>query len=148
MLFSFNESISKKVAVKLVTRKVIHTHSLTRKEQKAETAKEIRTIREASIMLLLDHPYIAKFYEMVLIDNFYYLFMEYVDGGQMLDYIIAHGRLKERQARQFSRQIASALGKLELLDFLYWALIRYFFFTSDYCHRNSIVHRGACHLNQ
>lgn len=38
----------------------------------------------------------------------------------MLDYIISHGKLKEKQARKFSRQIASAL---------------------DYCHRNSIVHR-------
>lgn len=38
----------------------------------------------------------------------------------MLDYIISHGRLKEKQARKFARQIASAL---------------------DYCHRNSIVHR-------
>lgn len=38
----------------------------------------------------------------------------------MLDYIISHGRLKEKQARKFGRQIASAL---------------------DHCHRNSIVHR-------
>lgn len=38
----------------------------------------------------------------------------------MLDYIISHGKLKEKQARKFSRQISSAL---------------------DYCHRNSIVHR-------
>lgn len=62
-------------------------------------------------MLLLDHPFIARLDEMVLVDNFYYLFMEYVDGGQLLDYIISHGKLKERQARQFARQIASALGK-------------------------------------
>ena len=52
-------------------------------------------------------------------DHWYMLF-EYVNGGQMLDYVISHGRLKEKQARKFSRQIASAL---------------------DYCHRNSIVHR-------
>ena len=38
----------------------------------------------------------------------------------MLDFIISHGRLKEKQARKFGRQIASAL---------------------DYCHKNSIVHR-------
>lgn len=38
----------------------------------------------------------------------------------MLDYIISHGRLRERAARKFARQIGSAL---------------------DYCHRNSIVHR-------
>jgi serine/threonine protein kinase len=48
---------------------------------------------------------------MDLIDNFYYLFMEYVDGGQLLDYIISHGRLKETQARRIARQIASAIGK-------------------------------------
>lgn len=99
------------IAVKIITRKPINSQLLRAKERKAETAKEIRTIREASIMLLLDHPYIAKVYEMALIDNFYYIFMEYVDGGQMLDYIIAHGKLKEKQAREFSRQIASALGK-------------------------------------
>ncbi|KAJ9060646.1 Serine/threonine-protein kinase [Entomophthora muscae] len=45
---------------------------------------------------------------------------EYVEGGQLLDYIISHGKLNERTARKFSRQILSAL---------------------DYCHRNSIVHR-------
>lgn len=50
----------------------------------------------------------------------WYMLFEYVNGGQMLDYIISHGRLKEKQARKFGRQIASAL---------------------DYCHRNSIVHR-------
>lgn len=45
---------------------------------------------------------------------------EYVNGGQMLDYIISHGRLRERSARKFARQIGSAL---------------------EYCHANSIVHR-------
>jgi serine/threonine protein kinase len=50
----------------------------------------------------------------------WYMLFEYVNGGQMLDYIISHGKLKEKQARKFARQIASAL---------------------DYCHRNSIVHR-------
>jgi serine/threonine protein kinase len=80
-------------------------------------------------MLLLDHPYIAKVYEMTLIDNFYYIFMEYVDGGQLLDYIIAHGKLKEKQARQFSRQIASALGKMKLLGFYCWVLTLFVIFT-------------------
>ncbi|KAL7316966.1 Serine/threonine-protein kinase, variant 2 [Mucor circinelloides] len=71
-------------------------------------------------MLLLHHPFIASLKEMVILDPYYYLFMEYVNGGQLLDYIISHGKLKEKQARRFGRQILSAL---------------------DYCHRNSIVHR-------
>jgi serine/threonine protein kinase KIN1/2 len=46
---------------------------------------------------------------------------EYINGGQMLDYIISHGRLRERVARKFARQIGSAL---------------------EYCHKNNVVHRG------
>lgn len=82
------------------------------KNRAATISREIRTIREASIMLLLDHPNIAKVHELMLLETNYYLFMEYVDGGQLLDYIISHGKLKEKQARHFSRQIASALGEL------------------------------------
>jgi serine/threonine protein kinase len=87
-----------------------------------DVSKEIRTIREASISLLLHHPYICGMREMIVHTHHYYMVFEFIDGGQMLDYIISHGRLRERAARKFARQIASAL---------------------EYCHRNSIVHRGA-----
>lgn len=102
----------------------IREHEPTReevaKEAAREASKETRTIREASISLLLHHPYICGMREMIVHVNHYYMVTEYVDGGQMLDYIISHGRLRERAARKFARQIASAL---------------------HYCHRNSIVHR-------
>jgi serine/threonine protein kinase len=87
-----------------------------------DASKETRTIREASISLLLHHPYICGMREMIVHANHYYMVFEFIDGGQMLDYIISHGRLRERAARKFARQIASAL---------------------NYCHRNSIVHRGG-----
>ncbi|OAC97972.1 hypothetical protein MUCCIDRAFT_127302, partial [Mucor lusitanicus CBS 277.49] len=113
-----------KLAVKIVPR---HMHAKDKQQQQHTSKKkdkdehrEIRTIREASIMLLLHHPFIASLKEMLILDPYYYLFMEYVNGGQLLDYIISHGKLKEKQARRFGRQILSAL---------------------DYCHRNSIVHR-------
>lgn len=86
-----------------------------------DASKETRTIREASISLLLHHPYICGMREMIVHQNHYYMVFEFIDGGQMLDYIISHGRLRERAARKFARQVASALF---------------------YCHRNSIVHRG------
>ncbi|KAI7889257.1 kinase-like domain-containing protein, partial [Mucor mucedo] len=111
----------KKMAVKIVSRKIMKSESDNKDEKvKTEIRREIRTVREASMMLLLDHPYIVRVEEMILVDDFYYIFMEHVDGGQLLDYVISHGKLKEKQARHFSRQIASAL---------------------DYCHHNSIVHR-------
>lgn len=92
-------------------------------------------------MLLLHHPYIVSLKEMVVLDPYYYLFMEYVDGGQLLDYIISHGKLKEKHARRFARQIVSALGEWSCL--LSTNTRNVILYTHlDYCHRNSIVHRG------
>lgn len=90
------------------------------KQRQKDESKEIRTIREAAISMLLHHPYICGMREIITHTNHHYMVFEMIDGGQMLDYIISHGRLRERAARKFARQIASAL---------------------DYCHRNSIVHR-------
>ncbi|KAJ1547986.1 serine/threonine-protein kinase KIN2, partial [Nowakowskiella sp. JEL0078] len=88
--------------------------------KKTDDTKETRIIREAAILLLLEHPHIVKLHDIVLFENFYYFFFELVNGGQMLDYIISHGKLKEKHARKFIRQIISAV---------------------DYCHKNNIVHR-------
>lgn len=62
-------------------------------------------------MMVLHHPYIVSLYEVMVLPHHYYMILEHVDGGQMLDYIISHGKLKEKHARKFARQIASALGK-------------------------------------
>ncbi|ODV83947.1 hypothetical protein CANARDRAFT_182010, partial [[Candida] arabinofermentans NRRL YB-2248] len=91
-----------------------------KKEYEKELARDKRTIREGALGRILYHPYICRLYEMFPMTNHYYMLFEYVSGGQMLDYIVAHGSLKERHARKFCRGIASAL---------------------DYCHSNNIVHR-------
>jgi serine/threonine protein kinase len=65
--------------------------------------------------------------EMIVHQHHYYMVFEYINGGQMLDYIISHGRLRERVARKFARQIGSAL---------------------EYCHKNNVVHRGGSSLRR
>lgn len=50
--------------------------------------------------------------------------MEYVSGGQLLDYIISHGKLREKDARRFARQIISALGKLYTIQKMIRLLIK------------------------
>jgi len=88
--------------------------------------KENRILREAAIVLLLHHPHIAFMDKFVIWDNYYYFFFEYVNGGQMLDYIISHGRLKEHHARKFIREIISAVGKFSI-KFFYIQFITFFF---------------------
>ena len=109
------------VACKIIPRGSTDDNHATRADkERADQSKEIRTAREAAIVTLLNHPYICGLRDVVRTNHHWYMLFEYVNGGQMLDYIISHGKLKEKPARKFSRQIASAL---------------------DYCHRNSIVHR-------
>ncbi|GAA5862879.1 hypothetical protein JCM1840_002310 [Sporobolomyces johnsonii] len=102
------------------SKKVEPTASFLAKAAAKDASKEVRTVREGSLCLLLHHPYVCGMREMLIYPHHYYFVQEYVNGGQMLDYIISHGRLRERSARKFARQIGSAL---------------------EYCHANSIVHR-------
>lgn len=74
--------------------------------------REQRTIREMAIMHLLRHPNICQLKEWVVQGDHYYMFLEYIEGGQLLDYIISHGKLREKLARKFARQIVSALGNV------------------------------------
>lgn len=108
------------VAIKIVPRHSTDEHRTQQERERADQSKEVRTAREAAIVTLVNHPYICGMRDVYRTNYHWYMLCEYVNGGQMLDYIISHGKLKEKQARKFGRQIASAL---------------------DYCHRNSIVHR-------
>ncbi|EJT80061.1 CAMK/CAMKL/KIN1 protein kinase [Gaeumannomyces tritici R3-111a-1] len=115
------EDGSEQVACKIIPRVTPDDgHTPRAERERADLSKEVRTAREAAIVTLLSHPHICGLRDVVRTNYHWYMLFEYVNGGQMLDYIISHGKLKEKQARKFSRQIASAL---------------------DYCHRNSIVHR-------
>ncbi|KAL1742733.1 hypothetical protein HDZ31DRAFT_83937 [Schizophyllum fasciatum] len=108
-----------KLAIKILPRTQVSASAEGSKKDK-DASKEIRTLREAGLSLLLHHPYVCGMRELIVHAHHYYMVFEYVNGGQMLDYIISHGRLRERVARKFARQIASAL---------------------DYCHKNNVVHR-------
>ena len=60
---------------------------------------------------MLNHPHIVKLIK--LLDDpergCCYMVIEYVSGGELFDYIVSHGRLREKDARKFIRQVRSLL---------------------------------------
>ena len=82
--------------------------------------------REVRIMKLLHHPNIVKLYEVIETRSTVFLVMEYAAGGELYDYLVIHGKMKEKDARAKFRQILSAVS---------------------YCHKKRVIHRDLKVLN-
>ncbi|KAK7580444.1 hypothetical protein V9T40_001073 [Parthenolecanium corni] len=98
-----------KVAVKILNREKIKS---------LDVVSKIR--REIQNLKLFRHPHIIKLYQVISTPSDIFMIMEYVSGGELFDYIVKHGKLKEHEACRFFQQIISGV---------------------DYCHRHMIVHR-------
>ncbi|XP_071145538.1 5'-AMP-activated protein kinase catalytic subunit alpha-2-like isoform X13 [Mytilus edulis] len=100
---------SHKVAVKILNRNKIKSLDVVSKIK-----------REIQNLKLFRHPHIIKLYQVMSTPTDIFMVMEYVAGGELFDYIVKKGKLKEPEARRFFQQIISGV---------------------EYCHRHMIVHR-------
>jgi len=79
--------------------------------------REKRIFREASILYLVKHPNIVGLKDFFICDEYFCMIFEYIEGVQLLDYITANGKLKEKAARKFMRQMVSAVGTQLIMRF-------------------------------
>ncbi|KAJ3194974.1 hypothetical protein HK101_001427 [Irineochytrium annulatum] len=89
---------NEKVAIKIIEKAQIQSE-----KQVARLQREIRFLK------LLDHPHIVKVHDVIETTDFIYIVMEFAAGGELFDYIVAHKRVKEREARTFFRMVLSAV---------------------------------------
>ncbi|XP_072170246.1 uncharacterized protein [Diadema setosum] len=77
--------------------------------------------REARMMSQLQHPNIARLYETIASSSLYCLVMEFVPGGDLLQFVRGQtgGKLKEGIARKFVRQLVSALHHMHQLGIVH-----------------------------
>ncbi|KAI8641581.1 hypothetical protein BD408DRAFT_367923 [Parasitella parasitica] len=88
----------------------------------ANPAIEKAVRREIAIMKLIHHPNVMSLIDVIddPASSDLYLILEYVEGGELFEYLVSKGRLGEAEARHHFQQIILGL---------------------DYCHHHLICHR-------
>lgn len=74
-----------------------------------------RVSREIKILKIVHHPNVIQLYEIIESTKQLYLIMEYANGGELFDYIVSKGRLKEDEATRFFQQIVAGISYLQKL---------------------------------
>ncbi|VVT45282.1 uncharacterized protein SAPINGB_P000698 [Magnusiomyces paraingens] len=113
-------------AVKIVPKSLVSTNNNdSNKENQADSQRDANGFsygieREVIIMKLIEHPNVMALYDVWENKGELYLVLEYIEGGELFDYLIKKGRLEEREALHYFRQIINGV---------------------DYCHHFNICHR-------
>ena len=68
--------------------------------------------REAKMMARLNHPNVARLFEVQSSVDHHFLMMELFTGGNLLDHLASHVRLGQDEARNIYGQIISGLGHI------------------------------------
>nr|GAT46733.1 CAMK/CAMKL/GIN4 protein kinase [Mycena chlorophos] len=110
----------KYAAVKIVSK--LHHDSSTSLNRLGDEAEhtQLSLEREIVVMKLIDHPNIMRLYDVWETSSQLYLILEYVQGGELFEYLCKKGRLPTDEALGYFQQIIAAI---------------------DYCHRFNIAHR-------
>ena len=116
-----HEQTGQMAAVKILPLEaVIASHlSMRSKENKAEKHRN-GIDKEIIMMKLMNHPNIVRIYDVFEGEKELFLVLEYVDGGELFDYLVNHGRMEALKGLCYFKQIIYGLA---------------------YAHAFSIIHR-------
>eukprot|EP00123_Amoebidium_parasiticum_P008600 comp18910_c0_seq1/m.21055 comp18910_c0_seq1/g.21055 ORF comp18910_c0_seq1/g.21055 comp18910_c0_seq1/m.21055 type:complete len:624 (-) comp18910_c0_seq1:444-2315(-) len=93
---------------------------ISKKRLSIEKDLQHKVEREIAILKLIKHPHVLSLYDVYESDHNLYLVLEYVEGGELFDYLAKKGKLTLDETLVFFQQIISAI---------------------DYCHHHFICHR-------
>ncbi|KYR01005.1 putative protein serine/threonine kinase [Tieghemostelium lacteum] len=106
----FHKDTGFKVGIKIINKELLTTKPSMRRKIE----------REIVLMKLIDHPNAMKMYEVYETSKYLFLILEYVEGGELFDYLVEKGGLESGEALYFFQQIIIGL---------------------EHCHSRNICHR-------
>eukprot|EP00211_Chloroparvula_japonica_P004791 CAMPEP_0119126964 /NCGR_PEP_ID=MMETSP1310-20130426/5685_1 /TAXON_ID=464262 /ORGANISM="Genus nov. species nov., Strain RCC2339" /LENGTH=872 /DNA_ID=CAMNT_0007117169 /DNA_START=136 /DNA_END=2754 /DNA_ORIENTATION=+ len=107
---AFHRETGIQVALKIISKSMLI--------QRPSMLKKVE--REIAVMKALDHPHVLSFLDVYESPDFLFIVLEYVEGGELFDFLVSRGALRANEALYFFQQIIEGL---------------------DYCHRYKICHR-------
>jgi PAS domain S-box-containing protein len=110
----FNRKSGKEYAVKCLHKAAMQPEQLARMRE------------EISIHQAMQHPNIARIFEVIETLDQIFLVMEFVPGGELHRHIVEHGSLSEFHSQRLFKQIVAAVA---------------------YCHSQQVIHRDIKHTN-
>ncbi|KAG9124924.1 hypothetical protein FRC07_009663 [Ceratobasidium sp. 392] len=110
-----------KAAIKVMSTEAILNSRMSVSVEPEEADRIIQSIeREIVIMKLIEHPNVLSLLDVWEAKGLLFVVMEYIDGGELFDYLVERGRLPVPEALHYFQQIMYAVA---------------------YCHRFQIAHR-------
>ncbi|KLO14368.1 Pkinase-domain-containing protein [Schizopora paradoxa] len=116
-----NSETGQMAAVKILPLEAVISSRLSMRSKDAKAEKHRNGIdKEIIMMKLMNHPNIVRIYDVFEGETELYLILEYVDGGELFDYLVNNGKMDPIKALCFFKQIIYGL---------------------NYAHTFSIIHR-------
>lgn len=111
-----------KIGIHKMTGEKVAIKIIPKSHLAANVSVEKAVKREIAVMKLIKHPNIMSLLDVIDLSDSpnLYLILEYVQGGELFEYLVSRGKLAEKEARKYFQQIIIGL---------------------DYCHRHLICHR-------
>ncbi|RWS30820.1 hypothetical protein B4U80_04311 [Leptotrombidium deliense] len=98
-----------KVAIKIIDKRQLDCENMKKIWREIEIMKKIEK-----------HENLIRLYQVMQTKRYLMLCLEYADGGEIFDYLVTNGKMNEKKAKKYFKQILNAI---------------------DYLHKNNIVHR-------
>ncbi|KAJ5074020.1 serine/threonine-protein kinase brsk2 [Anaeramoeba ignava] len=107
---AINTETEKQVAVKIMPKKLVFATEKAR----------INAQKEIAVLKLLNHPSVLKVFDVFESDEYLFMVMEYMPGGELFDFLVNQEFISTKQSLIFFQQLIYAL---------------------EYCHNHLVCHR-------